>query len=166
MNIKRLSDTVFVSPQISSRNLNALVTQGITTIVNNRPDSEVPRQPKHTTLKTKAQSLGIDYHFLPITPGEMCEQDIATFAKILSTAPGPILAFCRTGTRSTNLWAHAQIRAQIRAQTGAMSADDIIQSAKTAGYDLSNIRHLLENAEKMGKNMQEKNHTPVIDAAE
>ncbi|PHR61305.1 MAG: TIGR01244 family phosphatase [Robiginitomaculum sp.] len=158
MDIKNLSGTVFVSPQISSQDLSALAAQGITTIINNRPDGEAPRQPKHITLKTKAEALGVNYHFLPITPGKMSEQDVIKFAEILNTAPGPILAFCRTGTRSTNLWAQAQIHTQ----AGEMSAHDIIQSAKSAGYDLSNLKPLLEKAEKIPQKKPQKNRAHDI----
>ena len=132
MNIIPLHDELSVSPQVKLGDLKDLAAAGIKTIINNRPDGEAPRQPKTATLAKRAKELGIAYEYLPITPGNMTDKNVADFKKLLKNATRPALAFCRTGTRSTTLWA--------RASKGDLAADTIINAAAEAGYDLSAMK--------------------------
>lgn len=97
-----------VSPQIQVADIAAIKAQGFRTIINNRPDGEAPGQPASNALEAEALRLGLDYTHLPIVPGEMTDHDVVEFAKILHDADGPVLAFCRTGHRSTRLWERAR----------------------------------------------------------
>jgi sulfide:quinone oxidoreductase len=108
MTITWLIPALAVSPQIQVSDLAGLKTLGFRAIVNNRPDSEVPDQPKSVDLEAEALRLGMDYAYLPITPGEMTDHDVVEFARALHSADGPVLAFCRTGARSTSLWKRVQ----------------------------------------------------------
>ena len=77
-------------------------------VVNNRPDGEEPGQPASAEMRAAAGRLGLGYRYIPVAPGSLTEQDAAAFASALREAGGPILAFCRTGARSTKLWQAAQ----------------------------------------------------------
>ena len=131
MDLKRINDRVSVSPQISPDDLVALRAAGFTTIVNNRPDGESPDQPDNATMKVAAEKAGLAYHFIPLGRDGVNPDMIAAEKAALEGSAGPILCFCRSGTRSTTLWALAQ--------AGKMPAEEIVQSAAHAGYDLSHL---------------------------
>ncbi len=97
-------------------------------IINNRPDAEAPGQPNSDEIETEARRLGLDYVHIPVVAGQINEEQAAAFAT-RAPAARPILAFCRTGTRSTMLWALAQ--------AGKRSPEETIKTAAAAGYDLS-----------------------------
>ena len=108
MEITRLDDRVSVSPQIVADDLAAIAARGFRVVVNNRPDGEAPGQPSSGDLECEAVRRGLHYFHLPITPGEMTEHHVQDFAQILSGTDGPVLAFCRSGARSTRLWEQAR----------------------------------------------------------
>jgi len=137
MDIKHLHESLSVSGQIRLADLKSIASSGFTTIINNRPDGEAPRQPRSDTLAKRAKELGLSYHYLPVVSGRLTDQNVAAFAKLLPKTKGPVLAFCRTGTRSTTLWA--------KANKGKMSGDALIKSAAGAGYDLSSIADQLSS---------------------
>ena len=130
--MKQLDSTTFVSGQIAPEEIASL---GVATIVNNRPDGEEPGQPASDAIEAAAKAAGIDYRHIPVAGGISLPQ-IAQMADALAHAKGPVLAFCRSGTRSTYLWALA------RARLGD-DADVLTQKAAAAGYDLSPIRAFL-----------------------
>lgn len=136
METKPLTDTLSVAEQIKLRDLKALAQAGFKTVINNRPDNEAPRQPRSATLEKRAAKLGLSYRFIPVTPGAMSEENIADFKAALADAPSPAIAFCRTGTRSTTLWAHAV--------ASELPADTIVSTAANAGYDLSASKPTLD----------------------
>lgn len=131
MELKRINDRVSVSPQISPEDIPAIKAAGFTTIINNRPDGEAPGQPAGETIRQAAEAAGLGYHAIPLgregVSSEMVEQTKAA----LEGSAGPVLAFCRSGTRSTTLWALSQ--------AGEMPADEIISAAAEAGYDVSHL---------------------------
>jgi uncharacterized protein (TIGR01244 family) len=108
MTITWLIPALAVSPQIQVSDLAGLKAQGFRAIIDNRPDGEVPEQPNSVALEAEALRLGLDFAYLPITPGEMTDHDAVEFARALHGADGPVLAFCRTGARSTALWNRVQ----------------------------------------------------------
>ena len=114
--------------------MSALAAQGFRSIINNRPDNEEPGQPSNGELEQAAQQAGLGWRYIPVTPGQFTEQQAHSFTQALSELPGPVLAFCRSGTRSSSLWA-------LQAQE---SVDTILSTARAAGYDLSMLRPLLE----------------------
>lgn len=156
METKYLTEALSVAEQIKLADLKGLAAAGFKTIINNRPDGEAPRQPRSDTLGKRAAELGLDYRYIPVKPSGFSESNLEDFKAALSSAPTPALAFCRTGTRSTTLWAHAV--------TGKMPVKTIIDTAANAGYDLSKIESKLEArravAPKAARSVV--NHTIVI----
>jgi uncharacterized protein (TIGR01244 family) len=130
--MRQLDSTTFVSGQIAPEEIAAL---GVTTIINNRPDGEEPGQPDSDVIAAAAQAAGIDYRHIPVAGG-ISQPQVAEMADALAQAKGPVLAFCRSGTRSTYLWALA------RARLGD-DAEELAGKAAAAGYDLSPIRAFL-----------------------
>lgn len=108
MNITWLNAQLAVSPQLQLSDIDDIRTKGFRMIINNRPDEEAPGQPSSNALEHEATRIGLRYAYIPIIPGEMNDHDVAEFAQAVSEAGGPVLAFCRTGNRSTQLWNHAR----------------------------------------------------------
>jgi len=129
MTPRQLEGRLSVLPQIQPEDLTELAAQGFRSIVSNRPDNEAPDQPSSAAFQSAAEALGLHYAHLPVVGSAISDQDIGRFGTLLDTLPGPILAFCRTGTRSTTLWALSQARFRPVAQ--------LLETAAGAGYDLS-----------------------------
>ncbi len=108
MNITWLNAQLAVSPQLQLSDIDDIRTKGFRMIINNRPDAEAPGQPSSDALEHEATRVGLRYAYIPIIPDEMTDHDVAEFAQAVSEAGGPVLAFCRTGNRSTQLWNHAR----------------------------------------------------------
>ncbi|UAB78319.1 TIGR01244 family phosphatase [Erythrobacter sp. SCSIO 43205] len=136
-NFKPLSQNVFASEQISLAGVKAAKAAGITLIVNNRPDGEDPSAPQSEDVEAEAKSADIGYVSIPIGHSGFSEQQVDAMIEALESAEGPVLAYCRSGTRSTFLWALA------RAKMGG-NPDEITQAAMSAGYDVSPIRPMLD----------------------
>jgi uncharacterized protein (TIGR01244 family) len=132
-----LDKQMFVAPQIDVDSVRLAAMQGITTIINNRPDEEDYGQPESRDLEVLAKMLGIDYRHIPVTHAGMSALQIDQMVLALSQAEGAVLAFCRSGTRSTLLWALA------RAKMGD-KPDELAAKAQAAGYDLTPIRAMLD----------------------
>jgi uncharacterized protein (TIGR01244 family) len=134
--IRQLSDTVMVSGQLAPHEVAGLAEQGITVLVNNRPDGEEQGQPRASEIEDAAAAAGISYHFVPIIRG-IGPADVERMQQTLREAEGgKLLAFCRSGTRSALTLAVAQ------REEGA-SADEVQQQLLQAGFDPSPIAHLL-----------------------
>ncbi|HEX8061792.1 MAG TPA: TIGR01244 family sulfur transferase [Allosphingosinicella sp.] len=132
--MRRLDQSTFVFVrQFTVADVDEAAAQGVRLIVNNRPDGEEPDQPASAEIEAAARAAGLDYRHIPIAHGFPPDR-IEAMARALDE--GPVLAFCRSGTRSTFLWALA--RASRRAP-----ADDSLAAAAAAGYDLGPIRGLL-----------------------
>ena len=129
--IRPLSETVFVSGQIQASDVATLAASGVTIIVNNRPDGEEPGQPPGAEIEAAARAAGLDYAFIPIS-GALSDDKIAAMGTALADAEGKTLIFCKSGTRSTWLWALTLAR------QGA-DADELLLRAARAGYDLRPI---------------------------
>lgn len=135
---RTLTDDMLVAPQITMADIAAAKEQGVTLIVNNRPDDEEPGQPAGDDLKAAAQAAGITYIAIPITHAGFSAPQIDALDKALDAVKeGKTLAFCRSGTRSTLLWALRQAR-------DGMDVSEIARIAGNAGYDVSMIRPLLD----------------------
>lgn len=127
---------MWVAGQIDPEEIAGLARQGVTRIVNNRPDGEERGQPPGADIAAAAQAAGIGYAFIPVSGGFSGEQ-VEAMAQALD-APGRVLAFCKSGTRSTLLWALARIRLGDDPQ-------ELDAKAAAAGYDLSPIRAFLQS---------------------
>jgi uncharacterized protein (TIGR01244 family) len=103
--VQQLSADVCVAPQLDADAMAWAAQNGFKSIVNNRPDYEGgPDQPTSAVIEAAAKAAGLQYAWLPVLPAVQTAQDIARFAALLAELPKPILAFCRTGTRSGKLY--------------------------------------------------------------
>lgn len=132
---KRLSDELFVTPQVDPAAMNTLAEAGFRSVISNRPDGEEEGQPEWATIERAAHEAGLEARHIPVRPGAITEEDVSRFAAALQELPEPVVAFCRTGTRSATLWALSK--------AGKLSADQIVNTAEDAGYDLSPLRERL-----------------------
>ncbi len=105
-----LSPELSVTGRIEPADIDALARAGVRTIVNNRPDGEDPGQLPAAEARRLAAAQGLAYHHIPITAASLSRADVDAFAAVLKSAPGPILAHCRSGTRSALLWALVRLR--------------------------------------------------------
>jgi len=133
----RLADDFYVSPQISEADIADASALGIGLIISNRPDNEEPGQPANATLAAAAKAADLHYVEIPVDKRGIGRQHIDTLKQTLATQDGPVLAFCRSGTRSTML------RAYVRASEGD-NINTILREAADAGYDLYTIMPGLE----------------------
>jgi uncharacterized protein (TIGR01244 family) len=108
MNVMWLNAQVAVSPQIYPADIGDLKSMGFCCIINNRPDGEASGQPLSAELESEANRQGLRYLYIPIVPGAMTDNNAAALGQVVSEAGGPVLAFCRTGNRSTQLWNRAR----------------------------------------------------------
>ena len=108
MQITPLSPTVSVAPLLLAGDLDEVVRRGFRMVVNNRPDGEEPGQPASAELEAAAGRLGLAYRHIPVATSGPTEREAADFAAACGAARGPVLAFCRTGARSTKAWSAAR----------------------------------------------------------
>ena len=108
MELTHLSPTVAVSSQLQPADIGRLAAGGFKGIINNRPDNEGPDQPRSNELEAEALRHGLVYRHIPVVPGQATEVEVRAFAAALKEIDGPVLAFCRTGNRSSALWKAAQ----------------------------------------------------------
>jgi len=107
--INKISEKISVSPQISPEDLAEIKAAGFHSIICNRPDGEGgPTQPDHSLMESAAAKLGLKFAYLPVVPGQISDNDVAQFKQLIGEMPSPILAYCRTGNRSSTLYARAQ----------------------------------------------------------
>lgn len=138
MEIKRIDDHVSVSGQITPEDIPALKAAGFTTIVNNRPDGEAPDQPSGAAIAAAARAAGLDYVAIPLGREGVSPDMVEKTRQALEGSAGPVFCYCRSGTRSTTLWALSQ--------AGKQDAAAIIAAAQNAGYDMSHLAgHLGQN---------------------
>ena len=149
MDIKRISPFLSVSPQIYPAHMEKIAAEGFKTIINNRPDKETDDQPLTSELAAEAGKHGMVLIDHPVIPGQVTAKDVARFGADLRNVKGPILAFCRSGTRSTTLWAMYEAR--------HMDVNVILSFSKSIGFDLSGRRDDLINiATQAGETKQTK----------
>jgi uncharacterized protein (TIGR01244 family) len=136
MLMRALDELMLVGGQIQPSDIATLKAEGVTTIVNNRPDAEEPGQPSSLQVEAAARAAGLDYRHIPVGGSGLSAHQVEAMAAAIEAADGKLLAFCRSGTRSTYLWALA------RARKGD-DADEIVRKAAAAGYDLTPVRPYL-----------------------
>ena len=133
---RRLSDGMLASPQITVADVANAKAEGVALIINNRPDGEEPGQPEGAEIEAAARAAGMDYVAIPVSSAGFSQPQVAAMAEALGSAKGKVLAYCRSGTRSTFLWSLA------RAGEG-MDPDEIASCAIGAGYDISPIMPMI-----------------------
>jgi uncharacterized protein (TIGR01244 family) len=134
---RQVTDTFWASPQIDLSDVAEAQARGFALVVNNRPEGEAEDQVPGPEIEAAARAAGLDYLAIPVTHSGFSEAQVSAMAEALEAARGPVLAYCRSGTRSTLLWSLAQ------AQRGR-APDEIAADAARAGYDVGPIRPLLE----------------------
>jgi len=130
--IKKLNENLSVAGQLMPSDVASIADQGFKTIICNRPDGEAADQPEFDTIRQQAEGAGLDVVFMPVIAGGPTGQNVDDFSAALDNAQSPILAYCRTGTRCTILWALSQ-------GAKGIPVDDIVSTAASAGYDVSNV---------------------------
>ena len=133
---RRLTASFTAAPQIAPEDLAELKRQGFALVINNRPDGEEPGQPVGAEIEAAAHAAGLAYCAIPVAGG-FAQPQVEAMALALQGGNGPVFAFCRSGTRSTLLWALAQ------ASTGG-DPDEIAAAAAAAGYDIAPVRAAVE----------------------
>ncbi|MEP1535664.1 MAG: TIGR01244 family sulfur transferase [Paracoccaceae bacterium] len=138
MDIRQITPTYFVAPQIDSADMADLAAAGIKLIIANRPDSEVPSTHQADAMETAARAAGIDFVRLPLTHQTMTPEIVGQQSSLISEADGVVLAYCASGTRSTIAWALGE------AQQGTLTSDEIMSAAQSGGYDLQNMQPTID----------------------
>lgn len=136
MDIKRIDERVSVSPQIGIDDVARIKAAGFVAIINNRPDDEDATQPPGASIAEAAAAAGLRYFAIPLGRDGVREELIEVTRQALDGVDGPVLAYCRSGTRSTTLWALSR--------AGREATEDIIGKAGGAGYDISHLRGHLD----------------------
>jgi uncharacterized protein (TIGR01244 family) len=107
--LRAVAPDVCVAPQLTPEAMAEAARAGFRSVVNNRPDFEHgPDQPTNADIEAAARAAGLEYRFLPVASGHQTPEEIAAFARMLADLPRPILAFCRSGSRSARLYMQAQ----------------------------------------------------------
>lgn len=142
--IVQLDDNFYVAGQIQPDDIPELTLAGIKTIVNNRPDGEDPAtQPFGLEIEAAAREHGIEVVNIPFTTQTLTSVEVAEFIDVLERRGGePMLAFCRSGNRSSLVWAAAKVGL-------GTPLDEVIEKAGRAGYDLRSAAPFLHNLGKM-----------------
>lgn len=128
MDIRPIDEHISVAPQITPADIGDLASQGFRTLVANRPDSEEPGQPSMAAIEAAAREHGLEWVYMPVDSSNILDSDVDRFDEMIRKADTPVLAFCRSGTRCTLLWALSSARHD--------SVDDIVDKARHAGYDI------------------------------
>ena len=136
--MKQISDRLYVGPQLTAEDIIGAKSRGFAAIVNNRPDGEEPGQPSAAENRLVAEGAQLAYTHIPVTAGQISESQVRAFQKALSGAAGPVLAHCKTGTRSATLYAIGEVL------DGRMDKDQVIPFGQSVGLDLSGAARWLD----------------------
>lgn len=134
---RKLSDDFYASPQVTPGEMSEAAAMGIALVVNNRPDGEAPDQPPGADIEAAARAAGMDYLAIPVGSAGFSEPQVERLQQAMAGASGPVLGFCRSGTRSTLLWSLA------RARSGE-DPESIADAAAAVGYDVAPVRPAME----------------------
>ncbi|WP_170327670.1 bifunctional protein tyrosine phosphatase family protein/NAD(P)/FAD-dependent oxidoreductase [Ruegeria arenilitoris] len=140
MELRTISPKFTVSPQITIEDVQVIALQGYRSIICNRPDGEGADQPSFKEIAAAAEAAGIEARYVPVQSGMVKDQDVAAFGEALEDVQRPVLAYCRTGTRSATLWSFHE------AKKRPMS--EILMATKAAGYDMNGVARRIANGGK------------------
>ncbi|MBO9707694.1 MAG: TIGR01244 family phosphatase [Caulobacter sp.] len=129
---RRVTDSLSVSPQIGLEDLATAAAEGFVLVINNRPDDEESGQPSSAQVEAAAKAAGLDYAHIPVR-GSPTPDQVEAVRRAVASADGPVLAFCRSGTRSIVTWSLGQ------ASSGTADRDTLVRQGAEAGYDLSGV---------------------------
>ena len=136
MDARQITPRYTVSPQISAEDMAEIAAAGFTTVICNRPDSEVPPSHQATAIRAAAEAAGLRFEVLELTHQTMTPENVARQAEMIDDSDGPVLAYCASGTRCSVVWALGQAH--------RMTPDEILAATSAAGYQLDNLRPALE----------------------
>ena len=139
-----LDDKVSVAPQISQGDLSDLQQEGVTTLICNRPDAEVGPEMSSSAMQAAAHAAGVAFHDVPLAPGMLTVEVIAAHLGAIDEAPGKVLAYCASGTRSAFLWAFAM------ALGNRLSNEEILDALDRAGYPNPGLGPQLDQVRALG----------------
>ncbi|SFR31472.1 sulfide:quinone oxidoreductase [Yoonia tamlensis] len=154
MELNTLTAGLSASPQVMPDDLQAIKDAGFRAIICNRPDGEGGDQPTFQEVAKAAKKLGIEAVYQPIVAGKVSDADATAFGASLQDLPGPVLAYCRTGTRSATLWSLSQ--------AGNLSVADILAATKNAGYDMGGVVRRIANGGKTPTDTGDASYAVVI----
>ena len=137
MQINKVTDALSVGPQIAASDVTAIRDAGFRAIICNRPDGEGADQPNFEEIEAAAREAGLEARYLPVTSGMVQDADATTFGQALMELPGPVLAYCRTGTRSATLWSLSE--------AGRRPVPEILAATREAGYDMAGVARRIVN---------------------
>ncbi|MCY6381478.1 bifunctional protein tyrosine phosphatase family protein/NAD(P)/FAD-dependent oxidoreductase [Hoeflea prorocentri] len=155
MDIKNINGTVAVSPQIQPGDIEQIAGHGFRSIICNRPDGEGADQPSFQEISKAAQKRGLECSYIPVETGRVRDEDAALFGSAMDTLPKPVLAYCRSGTRSATLWSLDQ---------GARGAalPSILEATAKAGYNMSGVVRRIANGGRTPTDTADTSHDVVI----
>lgn len=137
MDIRALTPDYAVSPQIDPADLPAIKAAGYVTIIDNRPDGEIPPDLHTEPMRAAAEALGLTFVANPVISGALTMENVTAQRAALEASSGPVFAYCASGNRSSVVWALAH--------AGEMPADDLIGIPARFGYNLEHLRPTLES---------------------
>ncbi|QFS84023.1 Beta-lactamase hydrolase-like protein [Roseivivax sp. THAF40] len=140
MELKTISPKVTVSPQITPEDIPAIAAQGFRAIICNRPDGEGADQPSFEEIEAAAKAAGIEARYVPVQSGMVSDADVADFGAALNDLQRPVLAYCRTGTRSATLWSFHESKKR--------PMSEILAATQAAGYDMNGVARRIANGGK------------------
>lgn len=127
--IRSVTASFATAPQLAPEDMAEAAARGFTLVINNRPDGEAPGQPTGDEMAAAAQAAGLRYLHVPVhgSPGA---SEVDAVREAVAASDGPVLAFCRSGTRSIVTWARGRAG-------GDMPREELVELGRAAGYDLS-----------------------------
>ena len=140
MDLKKISEKTAVSPQITPQDMTAIKEAGFRAIICNRPDGEGVDQPSFEEIEAAAKKVGLEAAYVPVTSGKVRDEDVESFGAALKDLPRPVLAYCRTGTRSATLWSLHESKKR--------PMYEILAATKAAGYDMNGVARRISNGGK------------------
>lgn len=136
MDIRPLTDSYSVTPQITPEDLSAIKAAGYRTVICNRPDPEIPEDLHAEAMRAAVEAAGLRFVVNPVFPGQLTMENVEIQRDTIDDAEGPVLAYCASGNRSSIVWALAN--------AGRVPTDDLIAAAGKYGYQLAQFRGMID----------------------
>jgi uncharacterized protein (TIGR01244 family) len=136
MDLRQITDTYTVAPQLEPGDMAALAAQGVTTVICNRPDGENPGPLQAAAMQAAAEAAGLSFVFNPVVGGQLTMDNVEEQRDAIDGSDGPVVAYCASGNRSTIVWALGQ--------AGDLPTDEIIARGEKWGYQLEWLRPQIE----------------------
>jgi sulfide:quinone oxidoreductase len=154
MEMKKLAADISVTAQILPADIAAIAEAGFKSVICNRPDGEGADQPGFKEIENLALAAGLQIRYLPAESGKVTDAQGTEFGRLMDELPKPVLAYCRTGMRSTTMWALSN--------AGKLPLPTLIEAASKAGYDLKGVVRRIVNGGKTPVEIADSTHDIVI----